>query len=149
MNIINKKILKELMLNARVTWKEIARKVKLSDPAVSERVSKLEEKKIIKGYSAIVDRKSIGLEMTAFITLSISLNSEREAFLNHISKLPEVLECHHIAGEDDYILKVCCRDTADLDRIISKELRQLPGVDNTKTRIVLNSHKETTFLPID
>src|SRR5690625_4610976 len=107
MNRINKKIVKELMFNARATWKQIAQKVKLSDPAVSERVSKLEKEKIIKRYSAIIDRKSIGLEMTAFITLSISLNKERKSFLNHVSSLPEVLECHHIAGEDDYILKVC------------------------------------------
>lgn len=148
MKSLDKKIVYQLMMNARSTWSQLANELGMSGPAISERVHRLEQKGIIKGYSAIINPELAGYEMTAFITLSISKQVHREGFLTHIKNLSEVQECHHIAGGEDYMLKVRCKDTKDLDRMITQELRELPGINNTKSMIVLNSHKDTPIIPM-
>ncbi|GGP07833.1 Lrp/AsnC family transcriptional regulator [Oceanobacillus neutriphilus] len=148
MKTMDIKIMSMLMLNARASWSQLAAKVGMSGPAIADRVHRLEEKGVIKGYTTLIDPKSVGYEMTAFITLSVNKNIHRAEFLAHVEKLPEIQECHHIAGEDDYMLKVRCKDTRDLDRMISQELRELPGIDKTRTMIVLNSHKDTPIIPM-
>lgn len=142
------KIMSLLMVNARSTWSQLASSLGMSGPAIADRVHRLEKKGIIKGYTAIIEPELVGYEMTAFITLSISKKSHREGFLAHIKELPEVQECHHVAGEDDYMLKVRCKDAKDLDRLISQELRELRGINNTRTMIALNTHKETSVIPM-
>lgn len=148
MNTLDNKIIHQLMMNSRYTWARLANDIGISGPSIADRVSKLEEKGIIKGYTAIIDPDLVGYEMLAFVTFSINKKEQREEFIKYIKTLPEVQEYHHIAGERDYILKIRCKDTKDLDRLISEELRELPGIENTKTMIVLNSHKETTNIPI-
>ncbi|WCN36184.1 Lrp/AsnC family transcriptional regulator [Aneurinibacillus uraniidurans] len=148
MNALDYKILQLLTTNGRATWAELAANVGMSGPAIADRVRRLEEQGVIKGYTAILNPESVGYEMTAFISISIDQLEHRELFLARVPEIPEVQECHHVAGEYDYLLKVRCQGTKDLDRIISQELRRLPGVFKTQTTITLNTYKDTQKIPL-
>jgi Lrp/AsnC family leucine-responsive transcriptional regulator len=120
----------------------------LSAPAAADRVRRLEEKGIIKGYHAAVDPDSVGIGMAALIAVSLSSAAARERFLSQVRTLPEVLECHHVAGDDDYVLKVRCRDTRELEQLISCTLKSISGVCRTRTTVILSTIKETSLLPL-
>ena len=142
------KIVRALMDNGRITWAELAGLLSLSSPATADRVRRLEDQGIIKGYTTLIDAESAGYGLTALIAVSLERPGHREAFLNKVMMVPEILECHHTAGDDDYMLKVRCRGTRDLDRIISDELKSLPGIVRTRTTIVLSTLKETSNVPL-
>lgn len=103
---------------------------------------------MIKGYTALIDAESAGFGLAALIAVSLERPTHRQAFLELVLKLPEIQECHHTAGDDDYILKIRCRGTRDLDRIISEELKSLPGIVRTRTTIILGTVKETPNVPL-
>jgi Lrp/AsnC family leucine-responsive transcriptional regulator len=136
------------MTHGRATWAELAELLGLSAPATADRVRRLEERGVIRGYAALVSPEAVGLCLTAFVAVSLDRPKDRRAFLAKVADLPEVQECHHVAGEDDYLLKVRCSGTRDLDRVVSDELKELPGVVRTRTTIVLSTEKETSALPI-
>lgn len=148
MDNLDKKALTELMANGRITWAELASRMDLSSPAAADRVRRLEDKGIIKGYHAEVDPEKVGYGLTAFIFITLERPEHTSEFLNLITNISEIQECHHITGEDNYLVKVRCHGTRDLDRIITTELRGLHGVVKTKTVIVLDTQKETTTVPL-
>lgn len=148
MDSIDLKVLNQLMVNGRVTWSELASQVNLSSPAVSERVNRLVSQGVIKKIGAVIDGEKVGIECIAFVLVSLDHSDARIPFLERIHLLEEVQECHHIAGEDDYLLKVRCRNTKDLDRIISYEIKNVNGVVRTRTTIVLDTMKETVNIPL-
>ena len=135
------KILSRLFQQGRVTWTELASEFKLSVPTITDHVKKLEEKNIIKGYSAQINFYALGYSLHAFIFVTLAHPDNQEEFLKMITDLSEVFECHHIAGEDDYLLKVLCKDTLHLDGLLNKELKTIPGVVKTRTTVVLSSPK--------
>ena len=141
------KIIQCLMSQARATWAELATLLGLSAPATADRVRKLEEMGIIKGYSAIIDPEAVGCGLAAFIAITLERGEYRPAFLAMVQHLPEILECHHVAGAEDYVVKVRCQNTRDLERLISEEIKSLPGV-KSRTTVVLSTVKETLVLPI-
>jgi Lrp/AsnC family leucine-responsive transcriptional regulator len=145
---IDSKVIQFLMQQGRITWSELANLLELSAPAAADRVRRLEERNIIQGYTARLNPEAVGCELTAFIAVSLERSQHRAAFLKKVQALPEVQECHHVTGEDDYWLKVRCRHTKDLERLISEELKSLAGVVKTRTTIVLSTVKETSDLPI-
>lgn len=148
MDQVDYKIVKALMDNGRITWAELAGLLHLSSPATADRVRRLEDQGIIKGYTALLDAESVGYGLTALIAVSLERPGHRKAFLDMVMKVQEIQECHHTAGDDDYMLKVRCRGTRDLDRIISDELKSLPGIVRTRTTIVLGTIKETSNVPL-
>ena len=148
LNSIDSKLIQHLMSNARTTWSELGVLLKLSAPAAADRVRRLEEKGVIKGYFAAVDPEAAGCGMSALISVSLSTSDARAHFLSSIQGFPEVLECHHVAGDEDYILKVRCRTTRDLERLISHDLKSIVGVSRTRTTVILSTIKETSILPI-
>ncbi|MCR8849830.1 Lrp/AsnC family transcriptional regulator [Rossellomorea sp. SC111] len=148
MDAYDKKILDAIMQDSRVKWSDLAATIGLSAPATADRVNRLIEKGVIKQFGAILDAASLGYELTAFVAVSLERPEHREPFLQLINELVEVQECHHIAGEDDYLLKIRSRNTKDLDRIISHEIKSLHGIIRTKTTIVMDSLKESTILPL-
>ena len=91
----------------------------------------------------------LGIGLTAFIGVTLARPRHRAGFLDLIQQLAEVQECHHAAGDFDYLLKVRCRGPADLERIVSDRIKAIPGVARTRTTIVLSTTKETTALPLD
>ena len=148
MNTIDSKIIARLMCHARTTWAELGSLLGLSAPAAADRVRRLEEKGIIKGYYAAVDPDSIGIGMAALISVSLSTAAARNDFLACVQKMPEVLECHHVAGDEDYVLKVRCRGTRELEHLISHTLKSVTGVSRTRTTVILSTIKETSILPL-
>jgi Lrp/AsnC family transcriptional regulator, leucine-responsive regulatory protein len=139
---IDYKLLEILQKNARITQLELAAEVGLSQPAVAERMRKLEQEGVIIAYSAHVDARKLGRDITAFIGVGISHPKFNKAFAKRIFALPEVLECHHVTGQDSYLLKVKIENTEELDELLTVKLRTIPGVTRTQTTIVLSSVKE-------
>jgi Lrp/AsnC family transcriptional regulator, leucine-responsive regulatory protein len=136
------------MANARSTWAELGALIGLSAPATADRVRKLEETGVITGYAALVNPEAIGCGLAALISLTIENPEYRPAIIKKIGELAEILECHHVAGDVDYILKVRCAGTRGLERLISDELKIFPGV-KTKTTVILSTVKETPVLPLN
>jgi len=147
---IDKKMLRILQKQGRISNAEMARKVSLSPPAVHSRMKRLESLGIIRDYVAMLDREKIGYDILCFVHVSLLAHSHdhivrfREATL----KMPEVLECHHITGEYDYLLKVVIRNRSDLERFVVDQLTPLPGVARLHTSLVLSEVKSSTIMPI-
>jgi Lrp/AsnC family leucine-responsive transcriptional regulator len=135
------KILSILQHHGRRHLAEIAKEVNLSAPAVMERVKKLEARGIIKGYHALLDAKKVGKDITAFIGVSISHQRYSESFPSHMSGKEDVLECHHVTGDESFILKVKTADTTSLEKLLA-EIRSMEGVSRTVTKVVLSTSKE-------
>jgi Lrp/AsnC family leucine-responsive transcriptional regulator len=148
MDTLDKKALALLMRHGRATWAELGETLGLSAPSAADRVRKLEEAKVITGYAAVLDATAVGYPLTAFIFVTLSAQRNRSAFLRAIAKMPQVTECHHVAGDDDYLLKARCRTTADLDDLLAKQLKEKLGIARTRTTIVLATAKETVQIPI-
>jgi Lrp/AsnC family leucine-responsive transcriptional regulator len=142
MDAIDHEIVDRLQADGRSTQLELAQAVGLSQPAVAERIRKLEQRGVITGYAARVDASQLGKDVTAFIGVGIDHPRHFEAFAGAVMALDDVLECHRVAGEDSYLLKVKTRNTASLDALLVDTLRLLPGVTRTVTTIVLASIKE-------
>ena len=141
-------ILVHLGSNARVTWTELSAHLSLSAPAITERVRKLEERGVIRGYTVLLEPELLGCELLAFIAVQITDAKSRKIFLERVRTMPEVLECHHMSGEDDYWLKVRCAGTKALERMISQELKSISSGIKTRTSIALSSFKDSPSLPL-
>jgi Lrp/AsnC family leucine-responsive transcriptional regulator len=145
---IDYRIIELLQRDARTTQVQIAAAVGLSQPSVADRIRKLEESGVVRGYVALVDARRLGKDIRAFVGVRISHPRHHDAFTRRIQTIPEVLECHRVAGLDSYLLKVVTRDTGALDELISETIRRLAGVTRTHTTIVLSTVKETTEVPL-
>lgn len=148
MDDLDYKAIRYLMEQGRCTWAELAAVLGLSAPATADRVHRLEESGAIKGYVALIDPDSVNCSLTAFISTSLERPEHRALFLEQIQAFPEIQECHHVAGDDDFLLKVRCRSTHHLDWLLSERIKAIPGVTRTRTTIVLSTVKETPTLPI-
>lgn len=144
---IDLRILSILQHNGRSHLADIAKEVDLSSPAVMERVKKLEARGFIKGYHAVLNPKKIGKDVTAFIGVSVAQRHTDE-FATYMVGQPDVLECHHVTGEESFILKVKTANTASLEKLLA-EIRSVEGVSGTVTRVVLSSAKESQKLEFD
>lgn len=142
MDDIDYKIIEILTKNSRSTNSEISKKVYLSLPAVGDRIKKLEEKGIIKNYTLRLNRKELGYSILAFISVNIDVTENIASFRSSILEFSEVLECHHLVGEYDYLLKVLVRDTDELEIFLSKKLKSIKGVIKSNTTIALSTLKE-------
>jgi Lrp/AsnC family transcriptional regulator, leucine-responsive regulatory protein len=144
---IDIQILERLQTNARATWTELSNDLGLTAPAIAERTRKLEERGIIQGYHAQLEPERINCGLLAYIAVQLRHPNARQPFLDRIKTMPEILECHHMTGEDDYWLKIRCTNTNALERIISQEFQTHEGI-KTRTTIVLSSPKDTPNLPL-
>jgi Lrp/AsnC family leucine-responsive transcriptional regulator len=145
---IDRQIISLLQEDARLTNAVLAQKVGLTASTVHERVKKLEKKGIIKGYIATVDAEALGKPITAFIRLTIGSASanyaeSRNSLLNVCQSEADILECHSIAGEDCYILKVRAAGPADLEKLLGR-IRSSAPIVRTITNIVLSTFKQTS-----
>ncbi len=145
---LDHRLLDLLQRDGRATQLELSRAVGLSQPAVAERIRKLEERGVITGYTARVDATKLGKDITAFIGVSVEHPKYFESFAKKVLALPDILECHRVAGQDSYILKVKTANTRSLDSLLVETLRTIPGVTRTQTTIVLSSIKEDTHVRV-
>lgn len=145
---IDLKVVEALMENGRISFADLATLVGLSAPAVAERVRGLEHRGVIRGYAALGDPIQLGCAVTAFVAVALERPEHRTPFAELIGQLPEVQECHHVAGDFDYMLKVRCAALLDLERIVGETIKGLAGVVRTRTTIALSAVKETPALPL-
>ncbi|PUA40386.1 Lrp/AsnC family transcriptional regulator [Paenibacillus elgii] len=142
MDTIDLAILDALKENSRMTASEISKRVNLSIPAVSERIRKMEEAEIIEAYTIKMNRMKTNCKLLSFIFVHIDQTEHIEEFRQSIVQCSSVLECHHVAGEYDYLLKVLVEDTQALEHFISNTLKNIKGVLKSNTIISLSSLKE-------
>jgi Lrp/AsnC family leucine-responsive transcriptional regulator len=145
---LDKKALVFLMRHGRATWAELGQLLGLSAPSAAERVRRLEEHGVLRGYAALGDAALLGYPLTAYVSVSLASHRQRARFLRAIEKIEQIAECHHVAGDDDYLLKVRCRGTQDLDHLLAWQLKEKLGVARTRTTIVLSTAKESVRIPI-
>ena len=146
---IDARILDALQRNGRVTQVEIARAVGLAPSAVLERMRKLEARGVIRGYSATIDPRAAGLGLLAFIAVrTAEAPEEEDSVAASLAEVPEVLEVHHVAGDDCFLVKVRTRDAEHLGELLKARIGRIRGVRSTRTTIVLGTIKETQALPL-
>jgi Lrp/AsnC family leucine-responsive transcriptional regulator len=150
LDLLDRAILRELQADGRLTNVELAKRVRLSPSPCLRRVKSLEERGYIRGYTAVLDRAR--MRRSLHIVVMVSLTSQRqdtlEAFERGVVELDDVLECHLIAGEADYLLTVAVESLDAYQRFFTKRLGELPGVASLKSLISMKAVKATTALPV-
>jgi Lrp/AsnC family transcriptional regulator, leucine-responsive regulatory protein len=147
-NGIDASITTILQENARTSNAEIARQVGLAPSAVFERIRKLEEKGFLRGFRADVDPHAAGLPLLAFVFVRSTERAGGVTTAEKIARIPEVLEVHHVAGEDCFLVKLRAADTDALGRLLREQFGTIPTVTSTRTTIVLETVKESMVLPL-
>ena len=151
---IDRAILSKLQANGRATFDELSEQVNLSPSAVLRRVKRLEERKIIDRYVALVRPESVGLGLTAYLNVRLEKLTEShkrnpmDMFRASVQTWPEVVECAALTGDMDYLLRVVVRDMAHYSRFIMDTLLKHPSVQDCKTSFVLDRVKATTAGPV-
>lgn len=147
---IDKQVLRLLQENSRMTSAELARRVSLSTPGLQKRLRKLEENGAGR-YVTLVNREALGLDLLCFARVTIAHHQPEciGQFCDRVKGLPEVLECHHLSDEFDYLLKVIVANHQYLERFLTENIARIPSVDKIRTSIVLNEIKASTSLPLD
>lgn len=141
-------ILNALQANARVSNTEIARELGMAPSAILERIRKLEKSGVIVGYEARVAPGEVGLGLTAFIFVRSSEPRGAPTTQQHLVACPHVLEVHHVAGDDCFLVKVRVRDTGALAQLLEDDIKSIPHLASTRTTIVLSTEKETNRLAL-
>ena len=147
----DKHILAGLQQNGRQSIVDLAKTVHMSESTCLRRTKALEERGIIKGYSAILDAEKAGFGVLAFVQVSIDQKNEAafDKFKQAVSEHPLILECYSLSGAYDHLMKVVARSNKELSRFILKELRAFPEVKEAQTLFVLDEVKHTTALPVE
>ena len=145
---LDARILELLQENARVTQSEIAKTVGLAPSAVLERMRKLEARGVIREYVASIDPHVAELPLLAFVSVRTSEYGPEQPSAQALAKIPEVLEVHHVAGDDCYLLKIRARDAEHLGQLLRQQIASVAHVTSTRTTIVLGTSKETMRIPI-
>lgn len=141
MDLTDLKIIECLKKNARANASSIGSEINMSVSAVLDRIKKLEASGIIKQYTLILDKEKAGVDITAFISVCMEHPKYIEPFLDLVKSHPNVVECHYITGDADFLLKVCTESGKGLEKIVN-EIKSIGGISSTKTVVVLSTNKE-------
>lgn len=144
----DKRILSILQENGRITNSKLAQEIGLSPPAVLERVRRLEGSGVIDKYVALLDRKQTGFEIQTIVMVCVSHHQtpSLEAVIDRLTSMDEVLECHQLTGEVDFLLKVVVKDMDSYTHFVNNKLSGIPGIQNVKTSFILETIKNSTSL---
>lgn len=147
---LDKKILVIVQRDGRVTNAELAQRIHLSPPAAHARLKRLRERGLIRGFVALLDAEQLGYELMALIHVTLAQHQRErvQEFRAAIQAMPQVLECFHITGEYDYLLKVVVRNRHELEHFLVETLTPAPGVGRIHTNIVFSEIKTTTELTV-
>ena len=148
---LDRAILRALQTEANLSTVELGKRINLSTPATHARLKRLTEQGYIDRYAALVNREKVGFDLLCFVQISLAAHTTEqvEKIRKAITRMPEVLECYHITGEYDYVLKVALRNRKDLERFLLDRLTPIPGMARIHTSLVLNEVKATTALPLE
>ncbi|AMY70804.1 Lrp/AsnC family transcriptional regulator [Frigidibacter mobilis] len=146
----DRRILTVLQKQGRITNAELSERVNLSPSACHRRVQRLEEEGFIGSYVALLNARRLGRPTTVFVEITLQGQADEvlEAFEREVKKVPDVLECHLMAGTADYLLKVVAQDTEDFARIHRQHLARLPGVAQMHSSFALRTVQQTTAIPV-
>jgi Lrp/AsnC family leucine-responsive transcriptional regulator len=145
---IDSKAVSLIQDDGRISWADLGVALNLSAPAAAERVRKLQERGLVQAFAARLDPAAAGFPVLAFVAVTLERQGARRSFLDAVARHPLIQECHHVAGDDDFLLKVRCPGMPELDRLLSEDLKGRFGVARTRTTIVLGTAKDTTRLPV-
>ncbi|MCC6790203.1 MAG: Lrp/AsnC family transcriptional regulator [Thermomicrobiales bacterium] len=145
---VDRRLLMELQRDDRVSYADLGREVGLSISGVNARLKKLIAAGLVRRFAAQLDPAVAGLDLCAFVQVVLDRPEHDAPFIAAVQAIPAILECHHVTGDFSYLLKVRVRNTAELERLLSAQVKQLPGVNRTHTLIALSSPKETTVLEL-
>lgn len=147
---VDRRILEILQQDARIANAELARRVGLTPTPTLERVKRLEREGVVRRYAALVDPAALGLGLTVLASVTLAMHDAAavDAFLDAVRDIPQVLECHHLTGEADFLLKIVVEDTRAYEAFLRGALTQLPGVRRIRTSVVLSTPKDETAIPL-
>jgi DNA-binding Lrp family transcriptional regulator len=147
---LDRRLLNHLQRDARASSAALARRFKLSGPGLQKRLRKLEQRGVIKEYATLVNRHAVGLDLLCFVHVMLAHHrpDSIKRFPSRIEKMPEVLECHYLTGEFDYLMKVVVSNHDHLERFLFEKLMKVDGVDRIRTSIVVKEVKASTSLPL-
>jgi Lrp/AsnC family transcriptional regulator, leucine-responsive regulatory protein len=139
LDTLDRAILGALLEDGSLSQVDLAERIPLSATAIARRIRGLEERGVIQGYQARINRQALGLGMTVIVQIALTSQNEEllKAFEEAVVKAPSVVSCHLMSGEDDYLLTVMARDLADYERIHKEQLSRLPGVARLKSSFAL------------
>jgi len=146
----DRRILAALQKDARITNAQLSEQVNLSPSACHRRVARLEEDGLIAAYVALLDARKMGRPTTVFVEITLQSQAEDllDAFEREVAKVPDILECHLMAGSADYLIKIMAEDTEDFARIHRRYLARLPGVRQMQSSFALRTVVQTTALSV-
>ena len=146
----DKAILAELQRDGRISNVQLAGLVSLSESACLRRVRALEQAGLIERYAALLDQKKVGLAGTVFVHIALRREEQSQLaeFEAAVQDIPEVMECHLMTGEFDYLLRVVIADMADFERLHNESLTRLPGVARVNSSVAIRTVRKTTELPL-
>lgn len=146
---VDVKILQILQKDGRITNADLAKAVALSPPSVLARVRLLEGAGLIRRYVAILDPDRMGFKITAWVMITLALHQDQpiERFRKAVGDIPEVLECYHVSGDFDFLLKVAVRDMKEYERFVREKLSRINSVGTIRSSFVYATPKHTTELP--
>ncbi|GAL83795.1 AsnC family transcriptional regulator [Sporocytophaga myxococcoides] len=147
---IDRQILEKLQANAKITNSQLAQEIGLSPAPTLERVRKLENAGLIKSYHAQVDTEKLGLGVGIFILISLSSHKKNQikSFVEKINNIPEVIECHHITGSGDFLLKVLTHNISSYQELILEKLVDIEEIGNMQSMVILSTYKDSKVMPI-
>ncbi|PRY75215.1 Lrp/AsnC family leucine-responsive transcriptional regulator [Yoonia maritima] len=150
LDTIDRRILQVLQKTGRVSNAELSEVANLSPSACHRRVQRMEKEGYIRDYVALLNPRKVGLPTTVFVEITLSAQADEvlDAFERAVALVPDVLECHLMAGTADYLLKVVANDTEDFARIHRRYLARLPGVAQMQSSFALRTVRNTTALPV-
>jgi Lrp/AsnC family leucine-responsive transcriptional regulator len=146
----DRKILEILQSNAKITNANLATKIGLSPAPTLERVKKLENSGVIKSYHAMLDTDTVGLGVSTFVMVSLKGHNKDniDKFIQSIEEIDEIIECHHITGSGDFILKIISNDISSYQRLMLEKVSNIDVVDNMQSMVILSTFKNSKVMPI-
>lgn len=146
----DRKILRILQANAKITNMQLSQEVGLSPAPTLERVKKLEKSGIIKSYHTSLDQHHIGLEVSTFLLVTLKGHNKKnmDKFMESINQIEEVIECYHITGKGDFLLKTVSTDISAYQSLILDEISEIPVVDDLESMVILSTLKKSPYLPL-
>lgn len=146
----DRKILQILQENAKITNAQLSKDIGLSPAPTLERVKKLENMGLIKSYHAMLDMEKVGLGVQTFVQVFLQSHKKSilDAFVDKISKIDNVVECHHITGSCDFLLKVISADIQSYQRLILEQISEIEEISNMQSMVILSTFKDKKVLPI-
>ncbi|HUN07815.1 MAG TPA: Lrp/AsnC family transcriptional regulator [Aggregatilineales bacterium] len=144
-------LLRHLQVDSSISKADLGRLLNLSQPAVHHRIRRLEDRGYIQRYVALLDRELLGLDLLCFVQVSVQKHHRDHivAFEQAVQAMPEVLDCHHLTGEFDFLLKVVVTHRKALETLLVERLSTLPGVTRLQTSVVLSEVKHVTAFPLE